>query len=150
MKLYETESIGRYISHLHRVGANFLSKEYEKYDIGSGQYQFLIQLYLQDGISHDELTEKISVDKATTTRAIKKLESSGYVQTIINPEDKRKYLIYLTDKAVAVREEIIDISLKWNHQLVGNLSSEELDLLFVLLRKIARNNPGYFFQDLEK
>lgn len=150
MKLYETESIGRYISHLHRVGANFLSKEYDKYDIGSGQYQFLIQLYLQDGISHDELTEKISVDKATTTRAIKKLESSGYVQTIINPHDKRKYLIYLTDKAQKVRDEIIDISLKWNHQLVGSLSSEELDTLFILLRKIARNNPGYFFQELEK
>ena len=150
MKLYETESIGRYISHLHRIGANFLSKEYEKYDIGSGQYQFLLQLYLQDGMSHDELTEKISVDKATTTRAIKKLESSGYVKMIVHPQDKRKYLIYLTDKALQEKEGIIDISLKWNHQLVGSLSPNELDTLFALLRKIAKHNPGYFYQQEEK
>lgn len=150
MKLYETESIGRYISHLHRIGANFLSKEYEEYDIGSGQYQFLLQLYLQDGMSHDELTEKISVDKATTTRAIKKLESSGYIKMIVHPQDKRKYLIYLTDKALQEKEEIIDISLKWNHQLVGSLSPDELDMLFALLRKIARHNPGYFYQQEEK
>lgn len=150
MKLYETESIGRYISHLHRVGTRFLSKEYEKYEIGSGQYQFLVQLYLQDGISHDELTDKVSVDKATTTRAIKKLETSGYVTTVINQQDKRKYLIYLTPKALELKDEILEISLKWNEQLVGMLSSDELDTLFTLLRKISRNNPGYFFEDEEK
>lgn len=150
MKLYETESIGRYISHLHRVGANFLTKEYEKYDIGFGQYQFLIQLYLEDGMSHEGLTEKISVDKATTTRAIKKLEESGYVKLVLNEKDKRKYYIYLTEKAIEKRDEILEISMKWNEQLVGSLEQGELDQLFVLLRKIARNNPGYFFEEEEK
>ena len=56
MKLYETEGIGRYIGYFHRLGATYLTKEYEKYGIGVGQYQFLILLYLKDGISHDELT----------------------------------------------------------------------------------------------
>ncbi|MGL4738434.1 MAG: MarR family winged helix-turn-helix transcriptional regulator [Cellulosilyticaceae bacterium] len=146
MKRYETESIGRYISHFHRLGAAFLAKEYEKYHIGSGQYQFLIQLYLQDGISHDELTEKVSVDKGTTTRAIKKLEEAGYVTTVVNQQDKRKYHIFLTTKAQEICEEIMEVSKKWNHQLVGSLSQEELDTLFTLLRKMARHNPGYFFE----
>ncbi|MGL4345611.1 MAG: MarR family winged helix-turn-helix transcriptional regulator [Cellulosilyticaceae bacterium] len=150
MKLYETESIGRYIGHLHRLGATFLSKEYEKYHIGSGQYQFLIQLYLQDGISHDELTDKVSVDKGTTTRAIKKLEEAGYVTTAVNQQDKRKYHIYLTPKALEIRDEVLEISLKWNEQLVGSLSPDELDLLYTLLRKMARHNPGYFFEAEEK
>lgn len=150
MKRYETESIGRYISHFHRLGATFLAKEYEKYHIGSGQYQFLIQLYLQDGISHDELTDKVSVDKGTTTRAIKKLEEAGYVTTAVNQQDKRKYLISLTPKARAICDEIMEISFKWNHALVGSLTQEELDILFVLLRKMARNNPGYFFETEER
>ena len=144
MKLYEDEGIGRYISHLHRIGASFLSKEYEKYGRGSGQYLFLLQLYLKDGISHDELTEKVSVDKGTTTRAIKKLEESGYVTLALNQQDKRKYHIYLTPKALESKEEILSISKKWEDQLLGCLSSTEVDNLFALLRKISTNNSSYF------
>ena len=80
MNKHDDISVSRYLSYFHRIGSSFLSKSYEKYDIGTGQYQFLIQLYLDDGISHDTLTERVSVDKATTTRAIKKLEIAGYVR----------------------------------------------------------------------
>lgn len=149
MKLYETEGIGRYIGHFHRLGASYLTKEYEKYGIGVGQYQFLILLYLKDGISHDELTEKSGVDKANTTRAIKKLESEGYVRLELNDSDKRKYKIYLTEKALNLKNDLLKISYQWEKQLVDPLTSQELDTLYLLLRKIARNKPGYFFKDEE-
>ncbi|MEG0307798.1 MAG: MarR family transcriptional regulator [Clostridium sp.] len=150
MKRYETESISRYISHFHRIGSNFLSKKYEKADIGFAQYKFLIQLYLTDGLSHDELTEKVSVDKGTTTRAIKKLWENGYVRIELNENDKRKYHIYLTEKAIYKREEILSISALWEDKLTGCLSPNELDTLLELLRKIGRNNSGYFFSENEK
>ncbi|SCJ93255.1 Multidrug resistance operon repressor [uncultured Clostridium sp.] len=149
MKLYETEGIGRYIGYFHRLGATHLTKEYEKYGIGVGQYQFLILLYLKDGISHDELTEKAAIDKANTTRAIKKLESEGYVRLEINDCDKRKFKIYLTDKALEIKDELLKISFDWEQRLLEPLSSDELDSLFFLLRKIARNQPGYFFKEEE-
>lgn len=132
MKLYETEGIGRYIGHFHRLGAAYLTKEYEKYGIGVGQYQFLILLYLKDGISHDELTEKSGVDKANTTRAIKKLESEGYVRLELNDSDKRKYKIYLTKKALNLKNDLLKISYQWEKQLVDPLTSEELDTLYLL------------------
>lgn len=150
MKRYPNESIGRYISHLHKMSSSFLSKEYEQYEIGFGQYQFLVHLYLKDGLSHDELTDKVAVDKATTTRAIKKLEQLGYVKIVPNKNDKRKYFIYLTEKAQNAREQILYISNMWEHKLVGHLSPEELETLYILLRKIAKNNPGYFFDEDEK
>lgn len=149
MKLYETEGIGRYIGHFHRLGATYLTKEYEKYGIGVGQYQFLILLYLKDGISHDELTEKASIDKANTTRAIKKLESEGYVKLVPNDSDKRKYKIYLTEKALELKDELLTISLNWEQKLLSSLTLDEVDSLFFILRKIARNQPGYFFKEEE-
>lgn len=147
MKQYETEGIGRYISYLHRLGANFLSKEYDQYEIGFGQYQFLLRLYLEDGVSHDELTEQVCVDKATTTRAIKKLEEKGYVRLAPNEKDKRKYHIYLTQKALAQKEEILEISRRWERQLIDGLEQEELNQLFYLLRKITRYNSGHLFEE---
>ncbi len=147
MKQYETEGIGRYISYLHRLGANFLSKEYDQYEIGFGQYQFLLRLYLEDGVGHDELTEQICVDKATTTRAIKKLEEKGYVKLVPNEKDKRKYHIYLTEKALEQKEEILEISRRWERQLIEGLEQEELNQLFYLLRKMTRYNSGHLFEE---
>lgn len=150
MKLNEIDSISRYISNFYRMGNSFLIKEYKGYDIGAGQYPFLIQLYLKEGISHDELTEKMSVDKATTTRAIIKLEEAGYVKRVLNEKDRRKYHIYLTDKAVAKKDEILLKSYHWENQLIGSLDKEELESLFSILRKMAKNNPGYFFEKEEE
>ncbi|MEG0320481.1 MAG: MarR family transcriptional regulator, partial [Niameybacter sp.] len=97
-----------------------------------------------------ELTERISIDKANTTRAIKKLEETGYIEMKVNEQDKRKYHIFLTEKALVAKDEILAISFRWNDHLVGMLSQDELDTLYILLRKIARNNPGYFFEEEEK
>ena len=144
MKQYEAKSVGSYISHFYRIGSSFLSREYEKYGIGFGQYQFLLQLYLKDGISHDELTELVAFDKATTTRAIKKLESAGYVKTILNEQDKRKYHIYLTEKALAKRDEIFAISILWENKLIGSLDDNELSTLKNILKKIEQNIPEGF------
>lgn len=150
MNQCETKSVGNYISRFYRIGSSFLSKEYEKYDIGFGQYQFLIQLYLKDGISHDELTELVAFDKATTTRAIKKLENAGYVKTILNEHDKRKYHIYLTDKALAKRDEIFQISILWENKLIGSLDENELATLKNILMKIEENIPQCAFSDIQK
>ena len=61
MERYYGESVGRYIGHFYRQRQSFLSKKFKDLDIGAGQYQFLILLYLKDGLSHDEITEKLSV-----------------------------------------------------------------------------------------
>lgn len=138
MKKYETESISRYINQFYRQGIVFLGKEYKSYGIGAGQYQFLIYLYIRDGVTHEVLTEKIGVDKAAASRAISKLEEMGYVFKKQDSKDKRKYYIYLTDYAKEKRQEILSISKKWEYTLVNELSEEELENLYCIFRKMAK------------
>lgn len=141
MKQYETESISRYINFCYRRGIAFLGKEYKSYGIGAGQYQFLIYLYMRDGLTHDELTEKIGVDKASTTRALLKLEETGYITKVQDVKDKRKYYIYLTAYAKQQRTTILNISRNWEKELTQNLSSEELLQLYTIFRKIVTPSP---------
>ena len=137
MEVGQGKSIGTYISNFYRLGTSFLSREYKDYGIGSGQYQFLFLLYEQDGVSHDLLTEKMAVDKATTTRAIMKLEEEGYVKRIVDKDDKRKYQIFLTDKAKEKKEEILEIGSRWEKRLISCLEQEEFEILQNILCKIA-------------
>ena len=84
--------MGKWISVLYRIGHSFFFDElFEKYGIGSGNFGYLMCLYREDGVLQDSLTKKLNVDKATTTRALIKLESLGYISRMSDPDDKRAY-----------------------------------------------------------
>lgn len=147
MKRHETESLSRYINQLYREGVSFLGKEYKRYNIGPGQYQFLVYLYMKDGITHDELTEKIGVDKAATTRAVSKLEKSGYINRVQDNKDKRKFYIYLSDNAKNLKREIIDTSKTWERHLMEKLDEEDIESLYKIFRKLSNKKEDQFREE---
>lgn len=133
-------SLGNYISIFYRIGSSYLSRKYETYQIGFGQYQFLIMLYLEDGLSQDELTKRVYVDKATTARAINKLKENGYVSVNVDRNDNRKHQVYLTEKSLALKEELLAIALEWENKLLHSLTPEEQTLMFQMFQKISLAN----------
>lgn len=70
----EYDSIGKFVSQIYRSGNSFFSKAYAKYNIGAGQYQFLRVLYKKERLTQEDLSNILNIDKATTARALKKLE----------------------------------------------------------------------------
>ena len=139
-------SVGSYISSFYRIGSSFLAHHLDKYNIGFGQYQFLMKLYLEDGLSHDQLTQRVYVDKATTTRAINKLKESGYVTIEKDQTDKRKYCIFLTDYAKSIKEDVWEIAAHWEGQLLNTLEEEEMIALKEIMEKISKNNKWMQFK----
>jgi DNA-binding MarR family transcriptional regulator len=109
------------------------------YNIGSGQYAFLLTLYRNDGISQEELSNKLMIDKGTTARAIDKLEKAGYVVRRTNPKDRRAYNVFITDKAVELKPILYDKMGSWTDILVADLSQEERDMVYVILKKMVNS-----------
>lgn len=132
------EPIGKYISQIYRKGRAFINKKLTQQDMGSGQFMFLIQLYKQDGISQEELTEKLSIDKGTTARAIKKLEEEGFVIREKDELDKRAYKIYLTNKAYENKDKIYNVLNEWENLMLQNITEEEKIVLAKILDKICK------------
>lgn len=93
------EPIGKLISHLHRQNQKILAKELLPYGIGSGgQHSFLKLVLSHPGITQDQMTSRIKCDKATTTRSVKLLEASGYIERRTDPKDRRSFLLYPTPR----------------------------------------------------
>ncbi len=95
------ESLGKYISAIYRHLQVLINYELSEYGIGSGQYYFFIQICGNEGISQKELSRLMKIDKATTAKAIKKLETEGYIERVQNQTDKRYNHLYLTKKGRA-------------------------------------------------
>ncbi len=121
-----------------KFGAKVAS-QVSKFGFGSGQYMFLIHLYKNDGISQEELSELVNIDKGTTAKAIRKLEELNLIKRLRDSTDKRINRIYLTTKAINIKDEFFYILTKWENMLTKNLSSEELSMGLNILNKLSNN-----------
>ena len=133
------DNIGKYISQLYRRGGIFVTKEMEKYNIGQGQFMFLLELYIEDGSNQEELSKVLKIDKVTTARAIKKLEEEGYLIRYKDEKDKRSNKIYLTQKGRDVKENIFSVLDEWERKISEHLDESEKELMIKLLKKVCLN-----------
>lgn len=136
----ECRYISKYIGIIHRSACTYFSKEFSKFGIGAGQYLFLLNLYENENITQEELTEKLKLDKATTARAIKKLEEEGYVKRIKRESDKRAYSLMLTKKAKDIQEEVHHIMNEWENIVKDCFTDEEAEELMHLLDKLIKSS----------
>lgn len=133
------ESFGTWISLIYRYGQTYISKELKEYNIGRGQYIFLIALYKKDGISQEQLTDYLKIGKCTTARAIKKLEENKYIIRKQDLMDKRAYKVYLTEKAYEVKPVIDSILEEWADILSLNFTEDEENIAVDMFERMANN-----------
>ncbi|MCL6457622.1 MAG: MarR family transcriptional regulator [Gorillibacterium sp.] len=133
------ESVGKWISVIDRHTQMYVSRSLRHFGVGAGQLPFLIRLYKIDGVSQDYLAKELVVDKATVTRAVQSLEESGLITRRPCESDRRKNLVFLTEKARAAKEEIERAMQSWTGILTKNISEEEKTVLLSLLKRAAGN-----------
>lgn len=139
MNIYN-HSVGRWISILYRYGQINMSQQFKKHNIGNGQhYMFLLPLFHNDGTTQEQLSLKLNVDKATTARAVKKLEQEGYILRKIDETDKRAFRLCLTNKAINIKPDIYEILTDWKNSLTNGFTEEEKEQALSLLERMSFN-----------
>lgn len=145
----QIRSVGKWVSIIERYGQMYLERSFEQFGIGRGQVKFLLLLYQKDGVSQDSLAQELRIDKTTTARAVQKLESAGFIKRKPNNKDLRVNLVYLTDAAIKIKQEIKAILATWTDVITKEFSDEEKELLFQLLNRVANNAVDYI-SELER
>lgn len=137
-----TESIGKYMSILLRRAHSIIGKDLVDLGIGPGQHMFLLSLNRSDGVKMDTLTKRLQVDKATTTRAVSKLEEFGYVRRERDPADGRAYLVYITLEGRSIIPRIRNTLKDVMDIQTSDLSEDETAELTRILRKMVEGCRG--------
>lgn len=134
----EEHSIGRWISILYRYRQSYINRKLESYDIASSQYIILLTLYKIGAKRQEELSDYLKIDKGCIAKSIKKLEEEGYVERIVDTEDKRAYKLLLTQKALDFMPVILDIVGSWEDIATSFLTEDEIKMVDKLLQKMAQ------------
>ncbi|RRD96255.1 MarR family transcriptional regulator [Clostridiales bacterium COT073_COT-073] len=131
--------LNRLISMIYRHNRIYMDSQLEDINLHSGQYMYLFYLYHHDGQKQDDIAKTLKIDKAGTTRALKKLEKSGYIFRQQDKNDRRGNLVYLTEKAWQVQPLLLSFYSNWLHLALEGFTEEESNTLYQLLNRMAIN-----------
>lgn len=139
LKMDSAKMIGRNFSAILRMTHNHLNKELEKLGLSSGQFQFLMALIKEEGATQEEVTEILSMDKATTARAMKKLVDTGFVKRLNCNKDHRCYRLYLTEKSRKIIPDLMQVLRDWQSTMFDGFSKDEVEKFSIFLFKVYKN-----------
>jgi len=86
-----------------------------------------------------DIADQSYKDKSTVSNIINQLEKKGYVEKLADPEDGRRVKVRLTKQSEKYIDAMSVISQKFRKKLFNNMSSEEQEILFLLLNKVGKN-----------
>ncbi|MBP5748964.1 MAG: MarR family transcriptional regulator [Treponema sp.] len=141
MKKGRTEG-GTLISQIHQVCQRIwhavLSRNGLE-DLAGARGRVIFALWNEDNIPIKNLVEKTSLDKATLTGIIDRLERDGYVKRIPSPGDKRSTLISRTGKDEIFKSKIPEVSDQQNKLFYKGFSVKEIKDFENYLKRILQN-----------
>lgn len=108
----------------------------KKFGIGMVEWRVISVLSAIPSCSVQNISDTLGLDKAAISRAVKKLEDKKYIEINGHLEDKRIYVIDLTDLGHQLYEVASDFAIEREKQLLEELEDVEKELLFQLLKKL--------------
>ncbi|QGY42885.1 MarR family transcriptional regulator [Maribellus comscasis] len=113
------------------AASRLITREYQPYldklGITYPQYLVLMVLWENDGLTVNEISQKLILNTNTITPLLKRMEMMEIVVRKRSETDERKVMITLTEKGVAMREDAAEIPEKLVSALLSvNLTSNDL------------------------
>ena len=103
------------------------------------QWRALKSISRQEGLSQTELAELLDMETIPVGRVIDRLEKSGYAQRRADPEDRRRWCLYLTEKAASVMAELDVVAQGLRADALRGIGRADLDVMTAVLAQIKQN-----------
>ena len=121
----DAEQLSHIVLAMQRCFLLRLSRELADGNVSFPQYFLLAALDQQEVLTMSGIAQKMGHTTAAASGLVARLENLGYVTRASAPEDRRKVMVYITDKGSAlvrrIREDMVSNLMK----LMGHLSPGE-------------------------
>jgi DNA-binding MarR family transcriptional regulator len=132
------------------AASRLITREYQPYmdelGITYPQYLVLLVLWENDGISVNEIAQKLILNTNTVTPLLKRMESLSLIERNRSHDDERKVIIKLTKKAKQMKSKAAEIPAK----LAAGIYLPCLDMEHLVTLKEMLNTLINTMQEKEK
>lgn len=108
----------------------------QPYGLTVAEQPFFMALLHCEGLTQEQLTARVSVDKSATARAVKSLEDKGLITRVQDEGDRRCNRLYPTDKARQLYPQVREALEGFNRRLVRDLNPREVSAVWTVLARM--------------
>jgi len=108
----------------------------KQHDLTLPHFEVLLCLKSGEGISQQELSERLLLTKGNICIIMQKMEASGLIERRPDPTDQRFHRLYLTDAARHLLARVMPEHHALTGQFLGGLNPGEQKTLYELLSRI--------------
>ncbi len=135
------------LAHLVRDAARALVRSLSirlaEHHVSFGHWSFLRVLWVGDGLTQRELSERVGVMEPTTFAAMKTMEQLGYVVRRQHEGDRKKVYIHLTPKGRLLEKRLVPLAEEVNRIAVDGVAPEHVTIaravLLTMIENLARD-----------
>jgi DNA-binding MarR family transcriptional regulator len=127
----------RITSKVDRSASEHLANE--AFDLTVAQFDVLANLSAQQGMTQQDLAERLLVTKGNVCGLIDRLSAKGLVKRCDNPGDRRSNCLFLTEEGQRLIERAIPAHEALIVEQFAALSEEEQETLHALLKRVDRS-----------
>ena len=103
------------------------------------QWRVMAHLAPRQGINQSSLAEILEVENITLGRHIDRLEHTDWVERRRDPDDRRAWRLYLTDRSRPVLDQMEVLAAETQEEAMAELSASERGRLLKLLLTMKRS-----------
>ncbi len=118
------------------IGQPFFNRFGKSYNLTLNEWRIMMVLSENPGTSISEICRRSGLHIMNVSRGIKGLERSGRVLKKVDPEDRRRSILDLSEEGMAVFLEIAPSGLDWADTVCAALDEGETKLFDSMLTKM--------------
>jgi len=117
----------------------FLNERLRPLGLSAGQFPVLMLLANEQNITQETLVRHYHLDKGTIARAVKKLETAGYIRRITDPGNRRAVRLFLTKKGEQALPALHAINHAWESLAFSGMNAQDKKTCRHLMRTVTMN-----------
>jgi DNA-binding MarR family transcriptional regulator len=122
-----------------RLTKRKMDRELEMYHLTTSQWAILKLLDTKHELTQAQIADELLGDRSTAGTVIFKLIDKGYLAKSLDTNDRRAYVVKMTQKAEGIIQHIETKAEEISSQALKGLSEEEIAVLYHSLNQIITN-----------
>lgn len=103
------------------------------------QGRILYVLWQEDGVPIKTISEKCGLAVTSLTTMLERMENQDLIRRVPSEKDKRKTLLYLTDKAKSLKKDSETVSEQMTGIFYTNFTAAEIEQFEAYLDRVRKN-----------
>ena len=149
-KYFLDRSLGFLLGDSSRLLRKRFDRLARSFGMTRAQWRVIAVLRRDEGINQAAMADIMDIEPITLGRHIDRLEEAGWVERRPDPDDRRVWRIFLTDKVQPLLKEMENIAIEVRNDAMVDFSSKERERFIDNLIRVKSNLADAIRRDAQK